>query len=208
MSYTYNPIYSHFQGPADKLTRAELMERITIETILKSKVPDKSRSWGKVFELKHASAVAQIGRMLAQKRRLDMDLSAVICTMHDIYVFTTGRVTDHAHKGAPIAEKLLRKTKRFSEEEIALIKNAIYNHSDKHIISKNPYFELVKDADVLDCGLMDGVHDAYVYEKPRVVLKKYFKRIQNVRKELNLPKDSKWDELGFVEQAIDYHGAH
>lgn len=137
-----------------------------------------------------------------------MDLSAVICTMHDIYVFTTGRVTDHAHKGAPIAEKLLRKTKRFSEEEIALIKNAIYNHSDKHIISKNPYFELVKDADVLDCGLMDGVHDAYVYEKPRVVLKKYFKRIQNVRKELNLPKDSKWDELGFVEQAIDYHGAH
>src|SRR3989344_903666 len=198
MSYTYNPIYSHFQG--NTLTRTEFMERVTIEEILKSKMPDSKRAWGKVFELKHASAVAQIGRILAQKRGLDTDLAAVICTMHDIYVFGTGRTTDHAHKGAPIAEKLLRKTKKFTEAEIKLIRGAIYNHSDKHVISKNPYHELVKDADVLDCGLYDGVHDAYVYEKPRALCKKYFKRIKNVRAELLLPKDPKWDSLDYVEQ--------
>ncbi|MBI3573705.1 HD domain-containing protein [Candidatus Kaiserbacteria bacterium] len=203
MSYRYNPIYPHFQG--NKLTRTELMERTTIETILKSKIPDKNRSWGKVFELKHASAVTQIGRILAQKRGLDGDLAAIICTMHDIYVFTTGRTTDHAHKSAVIAEKLLRKNKKFTEAEIKLIRGAIYNHSDKHIVSKNPYHELVKDADVLDCGLYDGVHDAYVYEKPRALCKKYFQRIKNVRKELHLPKDFRWDSLDYIEQGKGYH---
>lgn len=196
MSYTYNPLYSHFQG--NKLTRTELMERTTIETILKSKVIDKKRSWGKVFELKHASAVAQIGRILAQKRGLDSDIAAIICTMHDIYVFTTGHVTDHAHKSAAIAENLLRKSKKFTEAEIKLIRGAIYNHSDKHLISKNPYYELVKDADVFDCGLYEGVHDAYVYEKPHALCKKYFERIKHVRKELGLPKDPQWDAVRYL----------
>ncbi len=202
MPYIYNPLYSHFQG--DKLTRTELMERTTIDTILKSKVREEKRSWGKTFELKHASAVTQIGRILAQKRGLDSDLAAIMCTMHDIYVFTTGRTTDHAHKSATIAEKLLHRTKRFTEAEIKLIRGAIYNHSDKHIVSKNPYYELVKDADVLDCGLYDGVHDAYVYEKPREICKKYFKRIKDVRRELRMPKDSRWDSVEYVEQGKGY----
>ena len=111
MSYTYNPVYSHFKGK--NITRTELMERMMIETILKSKMSDKDRAWSKVFELKHTSAVTQIGRMLAQKRGLNPSLAAIICGMHDIYVFTTGRVTDHAHKGAPIAKKILEKTKKF-----------------------------------------------------------------------------------------------
>src|SRR3989344_2242890 len=202
MSYTYNPIYSHFQG--NNLTRAELMERITIETILKSKRPDKDRSWGKVFELKHASAVAQIGRILAQKRGLNVDLAAIICTMHDIHVFTTGRVTDHAHKSAVLAKKLLRRTKRFKEQEIKLIAKAIHNHSDKHIVSKSPYDELVKDADVLDCGLYDGVHDAYIYEKSKATCRTYFKRIKAVRKELGMPKDPQWDSLEYLERGKAY----
>ncbi len=182
------------------------MERETIQTILKSKTPDSERSWSKIFELKHASAVAQLGRIMAQKRGLDKDLGAIICTMHDIYVFTTGRVTDHAHKGAKIAKKLLEKTKKFSSQEIKLISGAIYNHSDKHIISKNPYYELVKDADVFDCGLYDGVHDAYVYEKEAKTCRSYFNRIKKIRRELNLPKDPRWDTIKFIEQGKNYHG--
>ena len=105
MSYTYNPIYTHFKG--DDMTRCELIERAVVETILKSKMPDSKRAWSKTFELKHSSSVTQLGRVLAQKRGLSSELAAIICAMHDIYVFTTGRVTDHAHKGAPIARKIL-----------------------------------------------------------------------------------------------------
>lgn len=202
MAYIYNPIYHHFKGK--NVTRTELMERTVVETILKSKRPDEDRSWGKAFELKHSSSVAQIGRILAQKRRLDPQLAAIICAMHDIFVFTTGRVTDHAHNGAPIAEKLLRKSKRFTEKEIKTITRAIYNHSDKQVLSKDPYVELVKDADVFDCGLYEGVHDAYVYEKEPKTCRTYFERIKKVRKELGLPKDSKWDSIEYAEQGKNY----
>lgn len=202
MTYVYNPIYHHFKG--QNVTRAELIERTMIQIILKSKLPDVERSWSKVFELKHTSAVAQIGRILAQKRGLDSSLGAIICAMHDIYVFTTGRVTDHAHKGAGIAEKFLKKTMKFTAQEIKLITSAIYKHTDKHVVSKNPYVELVKDADVLDCGLYDGVHDAYVYEKSPENCQKYFDRIKKVRQELGLPKDAKWDSIEYVEQGKKY----
>ena len=46
------------------------------------------------------------------------------------------------------AERLIRETKKFTDKETKLITSAIYQHSDKHIVSKNPYIELVKDADV------------------------------------------------------------
>lgn len=202
MAYTYNPIYHHFKGK--NVTRVELVERAMIEIILKSKMPDTERSWSKVFELKHTSSVTQIGRMLAQKRGLNPSLGAIICAMHDIYVFTTGRATNHAHLGAQMAESFLKKTKKFTLQEIKLVTSAIYNHSDKNIVSKDPYAELVKDADVLDCGLYDGVHDAYVYEKSSANCRTYFNRIKKVRKELGLPKDPKWDSIEYVEQAKGY----
>ena len=202
MTYTYNPIYHHFKG--ENVTRAELIERTMIQIILKSKLPDDDRSWSKTFELKHTSSVAQMGRMLAQKRGLDTSLAAIMCAMHDIYVFTTGRASNHAHKGAVIAEKLLKKTKRFTPAEIKLICTAIYNHTDKSVVSKNPYVELLKDADVLDSGLYDGVHDAYVYEKSQSNCRAYFDRIKKVRKELALPKEPKWDSIEYVEQAKGY----
>ena len=203
MSYTYNPIYTHFKG--NDITRAELVERTVVEIIQKSKMPDEDRVWRKTFELKHSSAVTQLGRILAQKRGLNSELAAIMCAMHDIYVFTTGRATDHAHKGAPIARAILEKTKKFNAKEIKLITSAIYNHSDKHIVSKNPYVELVKDADVLDCGLYEGVHDAYLYEKSLANCKKYFARIRAVRKELGLPKDSQWDVFEYMERGKHYH---
>ncbi|OGH87832.1 MAG: hypothetical protein A3J93_05375 [Candidatus Magasanikbacteria bacterium RIFOXYC2_FULL_42_28] len=180
------------------------MERMVVETIQKSKMPDEERSWGKVFELKHSSSVAQIGRILAQKRGLNEEMAVIICAMHDIYVDHTGRVTDHAHKGAEIAEQMLKKTKKFNKAEIALIVKAIHQHSDKHEKSKNPYVELVKDADVFDCGLYTGVHDAYVYEKSPKICKAYFARIKKVRKELGLPYDARWDKIEFIEQAKGY----
>lgn len=201
MVHIHNPAYAHFKGK--NLTRVELVERAVVEVILKSKISDKKRVWSKTFELKHSSSVAQIGRILAQKRGLDSDLGASMCVLHDIYVNTTGQSADHAHKGAPLARAILKRTKKFSEKEIKLITEAVYNHSDKHLVSKNPYVELVKDADAFDCSLYDGVHDAYVYEKPLENRKKYFARIKAVRKELGLPKDRQWDVWEYLKK----HGA-
>lgn len=126
----------------------------------------------------------------------------MLCT---ISIFITGRVTDHAHKGTSIARKIFEKTKKFTEAEIKLITTAIYNHSDKHIVSKNPYVELIKDADVFDCSLYDGVHDAYLYEKSLENCKKYFTRIRAVRKELGLPKDPQWDIFEYIERGKFYY---
>ncbi|MBY0538817.1 HD domain-containing protein [Patescibacteria group bacterium] len=194
---SHNPVYSHFKG---KISRAEEVERKVVSIILKSQIPDHKRAWSKTFELKHSSSVAQIGRILAQKRGLDSDLAAIICVLHDIEVNATGDAKQHAHKGALRARKMLEAMRAFSAKEIELIVGAIKHHSDKHIVSRNPYVELVKDADVFDCGLYAGVHDAYVFEKPLVQLKEYFARVKRVRKELGLPKDPQWDVFGYLKK--------
>lgn len=207
MSYTYNPIYTHFKG--DHITRSERIERMVTDIILKSPLPDEDRAWSKTFELKHSASVAKIGRMLAQQRGLDENLAVIICALHDIYVFETGRVTDHGPKGAPIAEKILRETKEFTEDEIKLITKAVKNHSDKHIISKDPYIELIKDADVFDCSLYEGVHDAYVYEKSEETCKHYFARVRRIREELNLPAEKQWSVYEMVgDKAREYMVRH
>ncbi len=198
MAYIYNPIYTHLKG--NNISRSELIQRQVIEIILKSRIPDEERSWSKVFELKHGSSVIQIGRILAEKRKLNIELAEIICALHDIYVNMAGRVTDHAHKGVPIAKKMLWKNKKFTEAEIKLILRAVRNHSDKHIISQDPYVELMKDADVLDCSLFEGVHDAYLYEKSLEMCQSYFARIRKVRKELGLPKDPQWDLFKYVKE--------
>lgn len=203
MAYTYNPIYTHFMG--NNVTRSEFIQRTVVETIMKSKVPDSQRSWGKVFELKHSSSVIQLGRVLAQKRGLNEELVVIICALHDIYVDNTGRVTDHAHKGAVMTKTILEKTKKFTAKEIKLITKAVREHSDKHLVSKDPYIEIIKDVDAFDCGLYDGVHDGYIYEKSPENCKKYFARIIKVRKELGLAKDPRWDKVEYLEQGKTYY---
>jgi len=203
MSYTYNPIYTHFKG--NKVSRSEFIERLVVERIIKSKMPDDERSWGKVFELKHSSSVIQICRLLAQKRSLNEELAVIIAALHDLFVNDTGRTTNHAHASAKMVEGILRKTKKFTDAEIKLIAKAVSEHSDKDKVSKNSYVELIKDADVFDCGLYEGVHDAYVYEKAPKTCRAYFDRIIRVRKELGLPKDPRWNSIEYLEQGKKYY---
>ncbi|MDO8626017.1 MAG: HD domain-containing protein [Candidatus Magasanikbacteria bacterium] len=195
-----NP-YTHFQG--ENVSRAERVERHVVEVILEScsKIPDESRVWGKVFELKHSSSVAQFGRVLAEKRGLRPEIGAIVCVMHDIAVNVSGDAKDHAHKGAVIAEEYLRSINKFSGEEIKIIVEAIYEHSDKHVVSTNPYAELVKDADVLDCSTYEGTHDAYAYEKTLEACRKYFERVQAVRQEMGLPHDPQWNSIELINKS-------
>ena len=129
--------YHHFKG--NKLNRSELVQRKVIELILNSKLTDKERESSKVFELKHSSGCIQVGRILAEKRGLNKEYTELICALHDIYVIVKGKYKDHAHLGAPIAEKILKNTKKFGANEIKIIADAIFQHSDKHVYTKNPY---------------------------------------------------------------------
>ena len=185
--------YHHFKG--NKLNRSELIQRRVVEIILSSKLKDNERESSKVFELKHSSGCIQVGRILAERRELNKEYAELICALHDIYVIVKGKYKDHAHLGAPIAEKILKSTKRFAENETGLISEAIFHHSDKHIYTKNPYVELAKDADTLDCFLYDNVERYYTSNKPPKVAKEYFKRIIKLRKEMGMRPVKMYENL-------------
>lgn len=185
--------YTHFKG--ENITRCELVERMLVDLIIESckKAPDEKRAWSRAFELKHSSGVIQVGRILAQKRGVNVELSAIACALHDLYVNESGEDSGHAAKGVALAEKLLKSTSKFTDAEINAICSAVKNHSDKHIFSEVVLDELVKDADVFECSLYDNMKEAYMAVKPYDICKLYFERIKKVRAELGLPVDKQWD---------------
>ena len=176
--------FHHYKG--DDLTKFEKVERKVIQLILDSKIPDSEREDGIIFELKHAAGCTQIARILAQKRSLDVELAETASTLHDIYVIMTGSYKNHVPEGAPIAEKILGEVGGFTEEEIKTITNAIAHHSEKEIISEDPYVEIVKDVDVLDSSLYRNAEGYYRIHKAPKIFEKYLKRIKSVRAELGL----------------------
>jgi uncharacterized protein len=176
--------YHHFKG--NEMSRFEKVERKVIELAINSNVPDVEREDSKIFEVKHSSGCTQIARILAQKRKLNVEISDTAAALHDIYVVISGKYKNHARLGAPIAEKILREVGGFSKEEIGTIVQAIAHHSEKEIYSDNPYIELVKDADVFDCSLYKGAEGFYRLHKPENIFKEYVNRIKKVREELGL----------------------
>lgn len=179
--------YHHYKG--NYLTPSEKVEREIIQLLIDSPLPNSQRVSSQVFEIKHASDCAVLGRILAQKRGLDMDIAEVACALHDVYVALEGKNENHAKMGAHLAEEILRKIGGFSDQQIKTIVEAVAHHSEKDIHSDNPYIELVKDVDVFDCSLYKGSEDYYRLHKPQPVFKEYVKRIKNVRKELGLPEE-------------------
>ena len=177
--------FHHFKG--NTLTPFEKVEKKAIELLLNSKISDKDRESSMIWELKHVAGCAQIGRIVAQKRKLDMDIAATASMIHDIYVIVHGNYKDHAKLGAPIAKKLLEDVGGFSKKQIETIVLAVAHHSEKEIYSDNPYVELVKDVDTFDCSLYRGAEGYYRLHKPKQIVDEYVKRLVKVRKELNLP---------------------
>lgn len=176
--------YHHYKG---NLPRSEFIQRLVVERIINSPIEDEGRESSKVWELKHCSSCVQVGRILALKRGLDVALVEVMCALHDIYVIDTGKYENHAVKGAEIARNILHETKRFTEDEIAIICTAIRDHSDKGIQSDNAYVEIIKDADVYDCSLYPGTADYYREFKSDDALNAYFRRARDVSVELGVP---------------------
>lgn len=175
--------FHHYKG--DTLTRYEQVERKVLEIILSIK-SDEGREDSKIFEFMHACGSIQIARILAQKRKLNIDIAATSTILHDIQTIISGISKDHAKLGAPIAKKILEEF-NFPKNEIEIIIKAITLHSEKEIYTDDPYVELVKDADVFECSLYKNASDWYKIHKSPHIYKEYVRRIKKVRKELGLP---------------------
>ena len=173
--------YHHFKGSS--LDRSEKIQRLVCEIILARKVADFEAENSKVWELKHSATCVHIAKIIARKRRLNVELCGVIAALHDIYAIETGKYKEHAKKGAIIARKILERSEDFSKLEIDLACKAIENHSDKFHDSKEPYCEMIKDADSFDVSLYkDGIYN----EKPPAQREYYLARISKVERELGL----------------------
>ncbi len=91
--------------------------------------------------------------------------------LHDIYTYKKLDSTDHAHKGALLAKKILCSIGSFSSHEIDKISQAIYKHSDKTNID-TLFDEILKDADVLQHCLYNPLAHVAEYDKDRFRLLK------------------------------------
>ncbi|MDR3652277.1 MAG: HD domain-containing protein [Paludibacter sp.] len=120
----------------------------------------------------HLYGVAQACSFLAIKRGLDVELCSIIGLLHDIYTYKFEYVKEHASLGAIEAENLLRDLELFTGEEIEIVRNAIYNHSDKKT-KHDKYSELIKDADVLQNSLYESLFEVKHKKRLKKVLKKF-----------------------------------
>ncbi len=112
---------------------------------------DMERDYPMTWERIHAVSSAQMGRLLARERGVDMELAALACSLHDIGRWYTGRQANHAFHGEePVREFLANM--HLSEVEKEEILQAVIHHSEKDKVG-SPLEELVKDADILDCYL-------------------------------------------------------
>lgn len=127
----------------------------------------------------HLYGVSKFAAMLALRRGLDPEISAICGMFHDIYTYRTGIIQFHDQNGAEDVRPIIRDMGIFSEDEQVIILSAIFHHSDKKNIHK-PYDELLKDADVLQ---------HYLYNTDMPVRKKEADRLEAILKELALPYD-------------------
>ncbi|KGK89684.1 metal-dependent phosphohydrolase [Desulfosporosinus sp. HMP52] len=107
------------------------------------------RDYPILWEKIHATSCAQIGRMLAEKRGVDVEWAALACALHDIGRWFSGRQNEHAPKGEEPVRAFLTQRGETKETKELIIK-AVINHSKKEEIG-SPLEEIVKDADILDC---------------------------------------------------------
>ena len=95
---------------------------------------------------------------MAIKRKLDVELSAIIGLIHDIGKIASGRKEGHAKEGYIPARNLLKKVGCFSEEEIELISNAVKNHSSKDEVGSWAD-EIAKDVEGLEMRMTELLED-------------------------------------------------
>jgi uncharacterized protein len=122
---------------------------------------DDAREIPLLWSIMHMYTTTQLAKIFALKRELNPELAGLVCVFHDIYTLLTGEATDHGMKGEPYVREIIGEYNEqwgskfgfISDEEIKCIVEAIKVHSDKTIVTENPYTELLKDIDSIDSYL-------------------------------------------------------
>lgn len=117
----------------------------------------------------HLYGVGQAAAMLALKRgmgRKMAELAEIAGMLHDYTSYFVEESDDHAHLSAPYVRALLAETGEFTEEEIEMVTQGVYNHSDKGRVD-TPFDEVIKDADALQHFLRNPMEDFW-FERGRV----------------------------------------
>ena len=96
----------------------------------------------------HLYGVSVISTLLALRRNLDPELAAVAGMLHDISSYETGDPANHEHLSSLEAERILKGSGDFSQDEIRSVSKMISSHRAKDKTDET-MAELLKDADVL-----------------------------------------------------------
>lgn len=115
---------------------------------------------------KHLYGVSQACAVISMRRNANVELAVIAGLLHDIYTYKMHDSTDHAHKGSMLVKDILHFLDAFTNEEIDIISQAIYHHSDNDNID-SLFDEILKDADVLQHCLYNPLADIAEHEKER-----------------------------------------
>jgi HD superfamily phosphodiesterase len=102
----------------------------------------------------HLRETAMLCRLIAIKRSLDDEVCRCAGLLHDLWLaqqsfpLEIGLHGKHGYVGSDIARDMLKQNGGYSDKEIGIICEMIYNHNDKDI-AHDEYSEALKDADVL-----------------------------------------------------------
>ncbi len=118
----------------------------------------------------HLFSCSQLIKVYALEKGLSMELAAMTAALHDYGLLCTGIKQNHAETGADRLDDFLdtynslygEKRGLVTPDERGIIRYAVRHHSEKEIVSDEPYLELLKDIDSLD-RYLHGVPTGGVY---------------------------------------------
>ena len=96
----------------------------------------------------HLYGVSLSAALIAEKRKVNAELSCMAAMLHDLHAYKSGSYEDHARRGAELAREILNGMGLTTQEETESICSAISRHDDKHTVH-SPLDEVLKDADVM-----------------------------------------------------------
>ena len=119
---------------------------------------DEDRDLPMRWSVMHMFSSSQLGVLVALKKGLDPELLGIVAALHDIGAIKTKRRENHAKNASKYVYEIIElynstwrgNLDEITNTELDFIHEAVINHSDKEIISDNPYVEAMKDVDSLD----------------------------------------------------------
>ena len=121
---------------------------------------DNDRELPMKWSTMHMYTTSQLGTLIAIKKGLDPELLGIIAALHDIGAVRTKKRENHAMNASEFVYEIINEYNTkwrgnldiITEEEQAIIHDAVINHSDKETVTDNPYIETMKDIDSLDAS--------------------------------------------------------